>query len=115
MYLYCIAPAFHIVGTNIHDAMMDGLDLLSKSESSPLASMIVFMTDGQANTGPVSEHDMLVKAICKRNEQSKFIIHTLAFGNDADIDMLQGISAANNGLACKLYEDLDADVQLIGK
>lgn len=73
------------------------------------------MTDGQPNVGTVSNQDGIVKGITDLNENFKFIIHGIAFGDDADFNLVQRISANNYGLARKVYEDLDADLQLTGK
>ncbi len=41
-------------------------------------------------------------------------IHSVAFGQNADFDLVKKISAKNNGLALKVYEASDADLQLRG-
>ncbi len=45
---------------------------------------------------------------------ANFSLHGIAFGEDADYTLVRKISARNNGLARKLYEDSDAAEQLKG-
>lgn len=100
-------------GTNIYDALQTGLNLLTTSEQDSLTSMIIFLTDGEATTG-VTNNDIIVNNISISNQNSNYVIHSLAFGNNADFKLVQRISSRNKGLARKVYEDSDADLQLTG-
>lgn len=76
--------------------------------------MIVFMTDGQPTTGE-QDADTIVDTITTMNDKTKALIHSIAFGNDADYNLVQRISANNKGLSRKVYEDSDANLQLVGE
>lgn len=93
--------------------MTEAIDLLTKTERKSLTSMIIFLTDGQATVGE-SNSDTIVEHVTSLNKNQNFVIHCLAFGSDADFSLVQRISSENKGLARKLYEDSDADLQLTG-
>lgn len=78
-----------------------------------MASMIIFLTDGEATVGETNS-DAIVNKITALNDVKQVVVHSLAFGNHADFQLVQRISASNKGLARKIYEDSDADLQLTG-
>ncbi len=106
--------AFHsdIAGTNIYESMMEGLKLLNNDRVKPLTSMLLFLTDGLATVG-IKDKDKIVRDISDANAEA-FSIHCVAFGNDADYELMKRLSTKNFGLARKIYADSDADVQLEG-
>lgn len=71
------------------------------------------MTDGQPTFGEI-DGDAIVNGVSSSNDRN-FVIHSIAFGDDADFNLVQRISSRNNGLARKVYEDSDANLQLTGK
>lgn len=75
--------------------------------------MIIFLTDGEATVGETN-NDFIVNHTTEINKQTNFVIHSLAFGTNADFKLVQRISSQNKGLARKVYEDSDADLQLTG-
>lgn len=101
-----------ISGTNIFDALLESVNLLNSRPSDSLTSMVIFLTDGEATVGEMNS-DTIVTNISLASRQ-KVVIHSLAFGNDADFKLVRRISNGNNGLARKVYEDSDADLQLTG-
>lgn len=99
--------------TNVHDALIDGLDILQESDDSGVnAPIIVFLTDGDPTVG-VTNFKKILNAVEARNED-KIQIFSLAFGGDANFDFLKKISARNNAFARKIYTDADAMLQLTG-
>ena len=46
------------LGTDVHSALMNGIDQLTKKHDSKRALALLFLTDGQANVG------MYIKQLC---------------------------------------------------
>merc|ERR1711902_95931 len=103
-------------GTNIDSAMLTGLELAKevlKSESLPqgVASMLVFLSDGEATEGETS--GKAIKAnVAAANSDTKLPIFSVAFGSGADFDLLKEISLAADSFAKTVYEGSDAALQL---
>merc|ERR1712051_541847 len=103
-------------GTNINSAMLEGLDLAKevlRSESLPqgVASMIVFLSDGEATEGETS--GKAIKAnVAVANSDTELPIFSVAFGSGADFDLLKEISLAADSFAKRVYEGSDAALQL---
>ena len=71
--------------------------------------LIVFLTDGQAESG----RDFILKNI--KNANSKGVaIFSLAFGNNADYTFIKKLAVNNRGIARKIFEDSDASLQIKG-
>merc|ERR1711863_230112 len=103
-------------GTNINSAMLEGLDLAKevlRSESLPqgVASMLVFLSDGEATEGETS--GKAIKAnVATANSDTELPIFSVAFGSGADFDLLKEISLAADSFAKRVYEGSDAALQL---
>merc|ERR1712055_1260914 len=103
-------------GTNINSAMLEGLDLAKEvltSESLPqgVASMLVFLSDGEATEGETS--GQAIKAnVASANMGTELPIFSVAFGSGADFDLLKEISLAADSFAKRVYEGSDAALQL---
>merc|ERR1711971_1116550 len=103
-------------GTNINSAMLEGLDLAKevlRSESLPqgVASMLVFLSDGEATEGETS--GKAIKAnVAAANSDTELPIFSVAFGGGADFDLLKEISLAADSFAKREYEGSDAALQL---
>merc|ERR1711863_87352 len=103
-------------GTNINSAMLEGLDLAKevlRSESLPqgVASMLVFLSDGEATEGETS--GKAIKAnVAVANSDTELPIFSVAFGGGADFDLLKEISLAADSFAKRVYEGSDAALQL---
>lgn len=73
---------------------------------------MVFLTDGKPTIG-VKNPDKILENIYDANEL--FIpIFTLAFGKEADYDLVRKIATQNFGFARKIFEDADAALQIAG-
>ena len=109
-------PCCIAVGTNINDALLRGLDFLSRQEAldpiSTRTSMIIFLTDGEPTAGITSTSRIMANV--RAANQGRFTLFTLGFGHDVDFSFLQKISLQNRGLARKIYTGSDADLQLQG-
>merc|ERR1711881_374389 len=103
-------------GTNINSAMGTGLDLAKeviRSETLPqgVASMLVFLSDGEATEGETSS--MTIKEnVANANSETELPIFSVAFGSGADYDLLKEISLAADSFAKRVYEGSDAALQL---
>ena len=102
--------------TNINDALLEGIKMAEQSKTEAelmdksLAEMVVFLTDGTATKGERNPEE-IVKNVQTRNSQQIPIL-TLAFGLDADLTLLQGISAQTDSLSRMIFDGLDAKDQL---
>merc|ERR1711936_676169 len=103
-------------GTNINSAMLTGLELAKevlRSESLPqgVASMLVFLSDGEATEGETSGKSIKAN-VAEANSDTKLPIFSVAFGSGADFDLLKEISLAADSFAKRVYEGSDAALQL---
>ncbi|XP_067013964.2 inter-alpha-trypsin inhibitor heavy chain H3 isoform X2 [Anabrus simplex] len=107
-------------GTHIYDALQTALRVVQLGHSSPsndLASqptkepMIIFLTDGQPN-GPNSDAASIINGTTSSNQNPAAVIYGLAFGDDADFNLLKKVSLKNSGFARKIYQASDASLQL---
>ncbi|XP_067013896.2 inter-alpha-trypsin inhibitor heavy chain H4 isoform X2 [Anabrus simplex] len=104
--------------TYIYDALqaalqvvVQGKHLALELEDSMRQPMIIFLTDGQP-TGKNAKLDKILNVTSTKNKEIGAVIHSLAFGKDADFKFLKKLSLQNNGFARKIYEDADASLQL---
>ena len=72
-------------GTNTLEALLEALATTDVQE-------IVLMSDGLPNSGP----EAVLEEIRKTNTNN-IIIHTIAFGEDADLDFMRTLAQENNG------------------
>jgi uncharacterized protein YegL len=102
-------------GTNIDEAMKHALNLLATVATESKVSMIIFMTDGEPTWGATNP-DEILRNIRTANvgDRTKLAIHTMAFGRQADFNLMKKIALNNNGIARKIYEGPDAQLQLKG-
>merc|ERR1712130_130646 len=103
-------------GTNINSAMLTGLELAEevlRSESLPqcVASMLVFLSDGEATEGETSGKAIEAN-VASANSDTELPIFSVAFGSGADFDLLKEISLAADSFAKWVYEGSDAALQL---
>merc|ERR1711863_57327 len=103
-------------GTNMSSAMLAGLELAKeviRSETLPqgVASMLVFLSDGEATEGETSSK-AIKENVAEANSETELPIFSVAFGSGADFDLLKEISLAADSIAKRVYEGSDAALQL---
>lgn len=103
-------------GTNIHDSLIAAIDLAvsaraSEAVSSKTQPIIIFLTDGEPTSGLV-DPDIIKAKVFEANQGLQAPIYGLAFGVGADFSLIKAISLANQGFARRIYEGLDATIQL---
>ncbi|AIM59543.1 hypothetical protein IX49_03020 [Cellulophaga lytica] len=72
-------------GTNTLEGLLEALSIADVQE-------IVLMSDGLPNSGPKAVLEEI-----KKVNTSNIIIHTIAFGEDADLDFMRTLAQENNG------------------
>ncbi|XP_031217055.1 inter-alpha-trypsin inhibitor heavy chain H3 isoform X2 [Mastomys coucha] len=103
--------------TNINDGLLRGIEMLNKAREDHMVperstSIIIMLTDGDANTGesrPEKIQENVRNAI-----GGKFPLYNLGFGNNLNYNFLETLALENHGLARRIYEDSDANLQLQG-
>ncbi|XP_052046589.1 inter-alpha-trypsin inhibitor heavy chain H3 [Apodemus sylvaticus] len=103
--------------TNINDGLMRGIEMLNKAREEHIVperstSIIIMLTDGDANMGesrPEKIQENVRNAI-----GGKFPLYNLGFGNNLNYNFLETLALENHGLARRIYEDSDANLQLQG-
>merc|ERR1712038_1996396 len=73
--------------------------------------MVVFLTDGNPSSG-VTDKSEIKSNIKSANTGAEFPVFTIAFGEDADFNLVKDIAAENDGAAKRIYEGSDAALQL---
>lgn len=91
--------------TNINAALMEGVQTLygMKQDSEIAVPILVILTDGQATAG-VTYSVQIAQNVRNINNFVEAKIYGLAFGYDADLSLLIGISIQNGGMATRIFE-----------
>uniref|UniRef100_A0A8C0JPI1 Inter-alpha-trypsin inhibitor heavy chain H3 n=1 Tax=Canis lupus dingo TaxID=286419 RepID=A0A8C0JPI1_CANLU len=103
--------------TNINDGLLRGISMLNRAREEHRVperstSIIIMLTDGDANVGesrPEKIQENVRNAI-----GGKFPLYNLGFGNNLNYNFLESMALENHGLARRIYEDSDANLQLQG-
>lgn len=85
-------------GTNINDALLRGLDLLTAGQSNERLKMLVFLTDGEPTIGETDINQIIKNATAKNAQLNARIF---CFGVDYDINtiLLDTLSQQNGGFS----------------
>ena len=94
-----VTSLYTIGGTNLNQAFLDGISRVYDVPNE-VAPVLVILTDGQGNIGP----KVTAESVLRANEGQKVKIFSLAFGYDADMDLLLAIAIQNGGRATRIYE-----------
>ncbi|XP_052780351.1 inter-alpha-trypsin inhibitor heavy chain H6-like isoform X2 [Mya arenaria] len=103
--------------TDIEKALAAGLDLMRPSKRGNAgvevrSPIIMFLTDGEPTEG-VMGTDNILSSVKNKNE-GQVAIFSLAFGGDADYDLVKKIALQNHGIGRRIYEASDAAIQIAG-
>ncbi|XP_054990151.1 inter-alpha-trypsin inhibitor heavy chain H4 isoform X2 [Sorex araneus] len=102
-------------GTNINEAMLMAVKLLddaNREEQLPAGSVsiIILLTDGDPTEGETNPQNI------QKNVQEaiagQYSLFCLGFGFDVSYDFLEKMALENGGLARRIYEDSDSNLQL---
>ncbi|MEQ2311185.1 hypothetical protein AMECASPLE_017078 [Ameca splendens] len=99
-------------GTDINAAVLEGARMLNTHPREGSASILILLTDGDPTSGetnPENIHSNVRQAIA-----GKFPFYCLGFGFDVNFAFLEKMSLSNSGVARRIYDDSDADLQLKG-
>ncbi|XP_043978381.1 inter-alpha-trypsin inhibitor heavy chain H3-like [Gambusia affinis] len=98
--------------TNINAAVLEGARILNDHPREGSASILILLTDGDPTSG-VTNLDTIQSNV-KQAIAEKFPLYCLGFGFDVNFEFLEKMSLQNNGVARRIYEDSDSDLQLKG-
>merc|ERR1719228_1186442 len=103
-------------GTNINEAMLEGLKIAEgglKSEKLPgdVRPMIIFLTDGLPSSGETN-NEAIKRNIKEANKDLDIPIFSIGFGRDLDFTLIKEISEQANSFSKRIYEGSDAALQL---
>ncbi|KAM4741484.1 inter-alpha-trypsin inhibitor heavy chain H3-like [Anableps anableps] len=98
--------------TNINAAVLEGAHILNAHPREGSASILILLTDGDPTTGVTNLE--AIRSNIKQAIGGKFPLYCLGFGFDVNFEFLEKMSLQNNGVARRIYEDSNADLQLKG-
>ncbi|XP_074139624.1 inter-alpha-trypsin inhibitor heavy chain H4-like isoform X2 [Sminthopsis crassicaudata] len=110
--------ASHILAmdaTNINDAVLMAVNMLDESnrkERLPAGSvsMVILLTDGDPTEGETDPQK--IQENVKAAIGDRYYLYCLGFGFDVNYAFLEKLALENGGVARRIYEDSDADLQL---
>lgn len=97
-------------GTNIQAAMLEGISLLESRADRNRSAVIIFLTDGEPTSGE-TDPSRILSRVAQRNED-QVPVFSLAFGQNADFNLVKRMAVQNNGFGRRIYEDSDASLQI---
>ncbi|XP_065407373.1 inter-alpha-trypsin inhibitor heavy chain H4 isoform X10 [Chrysemys picta bellii] len=102
-------------GTDINNALLTAANTLDKANYAEILqahsiSMIILLTDGQPTVG-VQDVEIIQQNIQKAIK-GKYVLYCLGFGFDVSYKFLEKMALDNGGIARRIYEDSDSDLQL---
>ncbi|KAM4582582.1 inter-alpha-trypsin inhibitor heavy chain H3 [Fundulus diaphanus] len=98
--------------TDINAAVLEGARMLNAHPREGSASILILLTDGDPTSGVTNLEQ--IQSNVKQAIADKFPLYCLGFGFDVNFEFLEKMSLQNNGVARRIYQDSDADLQLKG-
>ncbi|KAF4093542.1 hypothetical protein AMELA_G00003060 [Ameiurus melas] len=98
--------------TDINAAVLKGVEMIKKYPRGGSASILILLTDGDPTSGETNT--ARIQENVKAAIGGKFPLYCLGFGFDVNFDFLEKMALENDGVARRIYEDSDADLQLQG-
>ena len=93
--------------TDINEALKFSLKVAKKVKKNDISpeteQLIVFLTDGNATYG-VKDNDQIKENVKAANKDLRIPIYGIAFGDDADFNLIKDISDESGGFVQKIYE-----------
>ncbi|XP_076740161.1 inter-alpha-trypsin inhibitor heavy chain H3 isoform X3 [Maylandia zebra] len=102
----------HRGSTDINKAVVQGARMLNAHNREGSASILILLTDGDPTSGVTNLEK--IQSNVRQAIAGKFPLYCLGFGFDVNFNFLEKMSLQNNGVARRIYEDSDADLQLKG-
>ncbi|XP_039908056.1 inter-alpha-trypsin inhibitor heavy chain H3-like [Simochromis diagramma] len=102
----------HRGSTDINEAVLQGARMLNAHNREGSASILILLTDGDPTSGVTNLEK--IQSNVRQAIAGKFPLYCLGFGFDVNFNFLEKMSLQNNGVARRIYEDSDADLQLKG-
>ncbi|XP_068951491.1 inter-alpha-trypsin inhibitor heavy chain H4-like [Petaurus breviceps papuanus] len=101
--------------TNINEAVLVAVRMLDESnrkEQLPAGSvsMVILLTDGDPTEG--EKDPQKIQENVKAAIEGQYYLYCLGFGFDVNYAFLEKLALENGGVARRIYEDSDADLQL---
>ena len=96
-------------GTGINEALLSACEMFGSVESARGQNTIVFLTDGLPSTGVTDPRAIVANVV---EACGGVNIFSLGFGFDVDFELLEKISTRTGGWARRIYDEVDASVQL---
>ncbi|XP_040262788.1 inter-alpha-trypsin inhibitor heavy chain H3-like isoform X3 [Bufo bufo] len=101
--------------TNINSPVLMAVEQLNKAHELKIVpersvSLIILLTDGDPNTG--ESNPAKIQENAKKAIQGKYTLYSLGFGQGVNYPFLEKLALENSGIARRIYEDSDADLQL---
>ncbi|XP_063330729.1 inter-alpha-trypsin inhibitor heavy chain H3-like [Pelmatolapia mariae] len=98
--------------TDINKAVLQGARMLNAHNREGSASILILLTDGDPTSGVTNLEK--IQSNVREAIAGKFPLYCLGFGFDVNFNFLEKMSLQNSGVARRIYEDSDADLQLKG-
>ncbi|KAM7006448.1 inter-alpha-trypsin inhibitor heavy chain H3-like [Tautogolabrus adspersus] len=98
--------------TDINQAVLEGALMLNAHPREGSVSILILLTDGDPTSGVTNLE--VIQSNVRKAIAGKFPLYCLGFGFDVNFEFLEKMSLQNNGVARRIYEDSDADLQLKG-
>ncbi|XP_077677722.1 inter-alpha-trypsin inhibitor heavy chain H4-like [Eretmochelys imbricata] len=104
-------------GTDINNALLTAANTLDKANYAEILqadsiSMIILLTDGQPTVGVQGVE--IIQQNIQKAIKGKYVLYCLGFGFDVSYKFLEKMALDNGGIARRIYEDSDSDLQLQG-
>ncbi|KAK7916627.1 hypothetical protein WMY93_012388 [Mugilogobius chulae] len=106
------AKSFWLTATDINRAVLEGTRMLNAHPREDSASILILLTDGDPTSGETNPER--IQANVRKAIAGKFPLYCLGFGFDVNFEFLEKMSLDSKGLARRIYEDSDANLQLQG-
>ncbi|MFX0151131.1 MAG: VWA domain-containing protein [Candidatus Hodarchaeota archaeon] len=96
-------------GTNINEALLEGLKILEKDSSSDRTPMLIFMTDGEATSGITDSDSILLNVASANTIDARIFVFGLGDPGILDYQLLTDIGDQNDGATVFVLESEDLE------